>query len=205
MEAFESQARVAIHANKLDQRVTATIRARRGDSLLAAVRGPLGIEVARALVTPDSLFALDELQGRLYAGPAAVAERYVPGAAEPEALFGSLVGVLQPDPAVRWEVRTHEGQYVLDDPGPRRRTFVVDPALWRVVRYQERAEDGRVLDDRAFEAFDTLGGVVVARRVVLRRPVDGASVTIEHRQLALDPGRLRFPFAPGAAERRPLD
>lgn len=202
--SFESQARVAVRSAKLDQDVTATIRSRRSDTLLAMVRGPLGIEVGRALVTPDSLFALDQLQGRLYVGPAALADRYVPGAVRPEALFESVLGVVVPETDVRWRVRAHEGVYLLDDPGPRRRTYVVDPALWRVTRYQERGEQGELLDERVFEAFDTVDSVIVARRVSFRRPADAAAVTIEHRKLRLNPEGLRFPFSPGDARRRPL-
>lgn len=200
--SFESQARIAIRSEQMNQDVTATIRARRSDSLLAMVRGPFGIEVGRALVTPDSVFALDKVHGRLYLGPAALAERYVPGSAGPDALFGSLLGLTVPGPGAGWRVHAEAESYVLENGYE---TMSVDPALWRVTRYEGRDAEGRVVDQRTFDAFDTVDSVVVARRVRLSRPDVGASVTIEHRKLKLNPEVLRFSFAPGDADRRTLD
>jgi hypothetical protein len=56
-----------------------------------------------------------------------------------------------------------------------------------------------VLTRRLFSAFDVVDGVVVPRRVVLAAPLDTLAVTVEHRQLTLDPAGLEITF------RRPTD
>ena len=60
--------------------------------------------------------------------------------------------------------------------------------------YEELAPDGTVLSRRAFAAFDVIGGRVAPRQVILASPPDALEVTIEHRQLTLDPDVLAFPF-----------
>jgi hypothetical protein len=199
--SYRSEADVALVTPDGDRSAGASLRARLADSLYASLRGPLGITVGRGLATADSFFAHDVLDGRLYAGALAAAEGYVPGAGEPGALARTLLGLLVPDPAVAWEVHPEAATYVLTGPadagGSRR--YVVDPALWRVTALDEFAADGTPLTSRRFDAFDTVDGVVVPRRVVLASPPDGLSVTVEHRQLTLNPPDLVLPF------RRPTD
>jgi len=201
--AFRSEARVDFETPGGGQRVGASLRARVADSVYASLRGPLGIHVGRGLVTADSFFAHDQLNGRLYLGPLAAADAYVPGAGEPGALGHTLLGLLVPDPTVPWEVRADTAVYVLTEPavatGQIRRRFVVDPALWRVTALEEVGPGGAVLTRRLFSAFDVVDGVVVPRRVVLAAPLDTLAVTVEHRQLTLDPAGLEITF------RRPTD
>src|SRR5690606_32975141 len=61
LTAFRSEARVRIESPRLSQRVGASIRASLADSLTASLRGPLSLNVGRALVTADSFFAVDLL------------------------------------------------------------------------------------------------------------------------------------------------
>jgi hypothetical protein len=198
---YRSEARVELAGPRGSQGVGASLRVRVADSVFAALRGPLGINVGRGLATADSFFAHDLLNGRLYLGPLAVAEAYVPGAGAPGALGHTLLGLLVPDPAVDWEVHADSARYVLTGPasGTTTARYVVDPALWRVTALEEAAPDGVVLTRRRFEAFDVVDGVVVPRRVVLAAPPDSLTVTVEHRQLTLNPEGLDFPF------RRPDD
>ena len=199
--AYRSEARVEIETPDGGQGVGATLRARLADSVSVSLRGPLGINVGRGLVTADSFFAFDGLNGRFYLGPLGVADAYVPGAGAPGALAHTLLGFLQPDPAVPWEVHPDASHYVLTGPetdGAARR-YVVDPAVWRVTELEERAADGALLTSRRFSAFDVVEGTVVPRRVELARPAEGLSVTVEHRQLTLNPPDLTLPF------RRPSD
>src|SRR5690606_28419005 len=147
--------------------------------------------------------------GRFYLGPLAVADAYVPGAGAPGALGHTLLGLLVPDPDVAWEVRADAATYVLTEPeaGPDglRRRFVVDPGLWRVTALEAFAPDGTAVTRRLFSAFDVVEGVVVPRRVVLAAPLDGLTVTFEHRQLTLDPADLGIRFRrPSDAEVIPL-
>ena len=201
--AFRSEARVAFETPDGNQNVGASLRVRVADSVYATLRGPLGINVGRGLVTADSFFAVDQLNDRFYLGPLAAADAYVPGAGAPGALGHTLLGLLVPDPTVAWEVRADSADYVLTEPlaavGAIRRRYVVDPSVWRVTALEELAPDGLVLTRRRFEAFDVVDGVVVPRRVVLAAPPDDLAVTVVHRQLTLDPAELDLSF------RRPKD
>jgi hypothetical protein len=165
------------------------------DSLTLVVRGPLGIEGARALVTTTEFVAADRINRRLYVGPVDAAERYVPGAGSPAALARAVLGLLAPDPAEAWTVTPTDSTYLLRAPlavgGTREMT--VDPALWRVVRVRDFDADGALVGEQEAGAFDTVDGVVLPRRVRLRTGADEA--VFEHRSLGVNPADLRLRFA----------
>lgn len=196
VQAFASESRVAFEAPEGGQSIGASLRARLADSVYATLRGPLGINVGRGLVTADSFFAYDQLGSRFYLGPLAIADAYVPGAGTPGALGHTLLGLLVPDTAVPWEVHADSSAYVLTEPGPDglRRRYFVDPALWRVTALEEYGPDNDLLTRRTFTAFDIVDGVALPRRIMLEAPRDGLTVTIEHRRLALDPDALSLSF-----------
>lgn len=201
--AFSSQARVAIRSPERDADLSATIRQRAADTLWASARGPFGIEVARALATLEAVEVWDKLNGRLYVGSVAAAAAFLPSAVGTRELFDVLLGRLRPEAAEGWSVRSDSSTYVLTAADGSQR-FTVDPAVWRTVRY-ERFAAGSLVDERTFSAFDLVDGRVLPRRVALRSPREGGSLTVEHRTLTLNPARLDFPFSPGDAERIPLD
>lgn len=199
--AYRSEARVEVETPNGDQGISASLRVRVADSVFAALRGPLGLNVGRGLVTADSFLAHDLLNGRFYLGPLTAADAYVPGAGEPGALGRTLLGFLVPDGSVAWEVQADSVSYVLTEPeaGGVRRRYVVDPALWRVTALDEVDADGTVLTRCLFSAFDVVDGIIISRRVVLTAPPEGLAVTVEHRQLTLNPTALDLSF------RRPSD
>ncbi len=165
------------------------------DSLTLVVRGPLGIEGARALVTTDEFVAADRINRRLYVGPVASAERYVPGAGSPAALARAVLGLLAPDSAEAWTVTPTDSTYILRAPlaAGGTREMTVDPALWRVVRVRDFDGAGTLVGEQEAGAFDTVDGVVLPRRVRLRAGADEA--VFEHRSLGVNPADLRLRFA----------
>jgi hypothetical protein len=195
VQSFSSEARVHVSSPALSQSLGASLRANLTDSVFAALRGPLSISVGRGLATADSFLAYDQLNRRLYLGPLAAADRYVPGAGAPGALAHTLLGLLVPEAEVSWQVVPASATYVLTEPGTNgRRRYTVDPALWRVTALEELAADGSVLQRRTFDAFDVVDGFVMPRRITLTSPPDGSEVVIEHERLTLDPADLTFPF-----------
>ncbi len=192
VRSYRSEARIEAASGERDLRVSAGLRARLADTLFAVVRGPFGIEGGRALVTPDSFFAHDKLNGRLYVGGVGAAEQYVPGAGTPGALARALLGLDVPEVGPGWTVRPDSGRYVLSGPGE---AWTIDPRTWRALRVEARAADGRPLSRRD-SGFVRVGGVVVPRHVVLASPSDGARLTVEHRDVTLNPPELAFPFDP---------
>ena len=201
--AFSSQAKLEIRSPERNADVSATIRQRAADTLWASVRGPLGIEVARARATPDSFAVHDKLNGRLYLGSVAAASEFLPTPVSAAELFASLLGTLRPEPGAVWSVRSQDVTYVLTDAATER-VFTVDPASWRTVRYQA-FDAGVLVDERTFSAFDTVDDRILPRRVELRNPRDGVRLRIEHQKLTLNPAELAFPFSPGDATVRRLD
>jgi hypothetical protein len=202
VESFRSEARIELRMPEENVRGTSTIY-ERGDSLLMVVRGPLGVEVARALATPDSFFLHDRVQNVLFFGPAAAAERYFPGAGSPEELMAGVLGLVEPGPETPWRVRADDRYYYLDSPD-RTETYTVDPAIWRVIRYELRSAAEQRLELREYSAFDVIEGVALARRVVLDSPATGAGMTLEHVRLTVNPDNPPIRFSPTGATRRPL-
>ncbi len=207
IRSFSSQAEVAIRSPEEDADAAATLRQRGADTLWASLRGPFNIEGARALATADSFFLWDKLQGRLFIGPTAAAERLVPGPVGLDEIRRTLTGTLLPGPAVPWTLTADSSgeapRYRLVSPGGDV-TAEVDPATWRLARYA-RTEAGRLVDERRFSAFDVIEGRVLPRRIELANPAEDVRVTIEHRRLTLNPARLDFPFDPGDTPREPIE
>lgn len=201
--AFSSQARLAIRSPERNADLSATIRQRAADTLWASVRGPLGIEVARARATPDSFAVHDKLGGRLYVGSVEAAAGYLPTPTDTRALFRNLLGILHPEPDADWALRAGERYYYLTDAATER-VFTVDPASWRTVRYQG-FEEGALVDERSFSAFDVIDGRILPRRIELRNPRAGTRLTVEQQRLTLNPDALAFPFTPGNADVHRLD
>ena len=192
VRSVRSDGDVEIASPRLDQKASFSLRSRLADSTTAVLRGPFGIVAARALLTPSRFVALDQLNKRLYEGPVSASERYVPGASERGAR--ALYGLIAPESDIAWTLTSGNALYQLVGRTAEgaTRTYVVDPALWRVRSLREVARDGELVGTQTFEAFDTVDGVVLPRRVVL---VAGENrVVLEHRALAPNPADLRLRF-----------
>ncbi|OZC02601.1 DUF4292 domain-containing protein [Rubricoccus marinus] len=194
---YAADGRIEITTRTLDQKATYSIRARLADSTTVTVRGPLGIEGGRGLITPQSFVAYDKINGKLFVGDIEVADRYVPGAGSSEVLAQSLAGLLAPEAGMDWTVTPDSGRYILVHrrPDRTRRVLVVDPSLWRVVQAQELDASNTVVADQRFSAFDTVDGVVMPRRVVLTAPGEGVRIQLEHNRLLVNPSDFRLRFA----------
>lgn len=186
VRTVQSDGKAEITSPRLDQKVSFSLRATLGDSVTAILRGPFGIEGGRAVATPDSFLAADRLNRKLIVGPASAAERYLPGAGSAERVARAATGLLVPGAGVDWQRGTVEGRYTLLGTleGGARREYTVDPALWRVVRVREFDAGGALVGEQTAEAFDTVDGFVIPRRVTLR--AGETVVVIEHRSVELN-------------------
>ncbi len=193
---YSADGRIEIRTPTIDQKATYSIRSRLADSTTMTVRGPLGIEGGRGLVTPRDFVAYDKLNGRLYVGDVGVAERYIPGTGSSRLLAQAMAGLLAPEANADWTVTPDSGRYLLVHrrTDRTRRVLVVDPSLWRVVQAQEIDASNVVVADQRFSAFDTIGGVVMPRRVVLVAPSEGVRLTLEHNRLLVNPSDFRLRF-----------
>lgn len=203
LRAFEARASLTLRSPEQNGTFGAELRSRRADSLYLTLSPGLGIEAARVLVTPDSFFLHDRIRNRLTYGALADAAGLLPAPLAGGDFFASLLGLVVPEPGVDWTVTPDTAHYVLTD-REGRRTYVVDPARWRVVRYEERAPDGTLVETRTYSDFAQHGAVYLPRRAVFERPADDVLAAIYYRSLEVNPARLAFPARVGATAERVL-
>jgi hypothetical protein len=207
VESFSSSGRVTLQSPQQNLDGTMLLRQRGADTLWASVRGPLNLEVARVLMTPEEFQIHDRLRNQLIVGPVEAAQQLFPGVTGPEDVFRTLTGTLLPDPNIRWAVTPGavDGapSYWLTAPDSRLR-IAVDGRHWRVRRFERLGAGGRVVDSRQFSEFEPTEGLILPRRIVLHNPVEQTRVTFEHRRIELNPDVLSFPFNPEDATRIPF-
>ncbi|MFO8232091.1 MAG: DUF4292 domain-containing protein [Longimonas sp.] len=193
LTAFEGEVRMDLNSPMQSGRFRATLRQRRSDTLWMNVRGPLGIDAARMMVTPDSFYVHNRIDEELAVGPVESAQQVLPVPVSSETLFQNLMGLLVLPTEGDWSLRHDDELYHLED-AEGRYTYSVDPSIWRVVRFVERDEQGTVVDERVFTDHTRVDGVLIPSRVVLRRPGDGIRALMTYRSITLTPESLSFPF-----------
>ncbi|MEO0559527.1 MAG: DUF4292 domain-containing protein [Bacteroidota bacterium] len=194
VQTVKSDGRLSISSPTVNQDAGFSLRSELADSTTAVLRGPFGIVAGRALLTPEAFIGLDQLNKRLFEGPVSAAERFVPGAGAPGRGARALFGLIAPETDIEWSVTAGNEVYQLTGgmPGGLGRTYVIDPSVWRVVSVKDVNRAGMVLSSQTYEAFDTVGGVVLPRRVVLRTGEN--TVELEHRTLEPNPSELQIRF-----------
>lgn len=193
LHSFRGKASLAVRTPEQSGSFSADLHDRIGDSLYVSISPGLGIEAARALVTPDSFFFYDRIKNRLIYGSLDEAEGFLPQPFATEDLFQNLLGLVAPPIDVSFHVEADEAYYYLTDTSGTL-TYAIDPAFWRVVRRTEYHEDGTLLEERIFSDFDTIDGIILPRRVRFSRPVEETRASIYYRSLTLNPNDLSFEF-----------
>ncbi len=189
--AYTAKASLSIRTPEQSGSVTAKMMHRRSDSLFMTVSPGLGIEAARMLVTPDSFFVHDRINKQLNYGALEFASAFIPVSLTGDDVFRNLLGLILPETDVAWTLDTDSSYYHLRDPSGRRR-YIIDPSVWRVVRYEERTAQGDLLEARTFTEYDRFDEVYLPRRIILQRPLDDTSLSIYYRELTLNPPTLSF-------------
>jgi hypothetical protein len=182
IQTFESRARMRFEGPEGKGAASVRFRQRRDDSLYASVRVTLGIEAARALLTPDSVFVHDIFRGKLLFGAVSDVDALVPTPTTFGELFPNLSGTLYPEPGVRWSVEADTMHYIMTDTAGLRRVRV-DPRTWRVVELTLLSPEGEIEEKRTFSEFDEFDGYILPRRLDFIRPLDGTRMSIYHRTL----------------------
>lgn len=193
LHSFRATSSAAIASPEGSSRFTAVIDHRRSDSVRIDVKVQFGIEAARILFTPDSFFVYDRVKKTVYYGDTQSADRLLPMPWQSPDLFLDILGLPAVEIDDSWSVEADSVRYYLTSMNGRHRLFV-DPALWRIVRSEERDAGGTLVEERTFLDFDRFSGVALPRRIVIRRPTDKISATISHRSITLNPERLDLRF-----------
>lgn len=202
--SYTAQARLVVDAPQRSGQFSTVVRQRRNDSLYMSLSPGFGVEAARMLVTADSFFVYDRINQRLAFGSVAAAQRRMPLPITSAEVFENMLGILAPDPGVPWQVEADDEYYYLTGPEGQR-TYTIDPARWRVIRYEERTPDGTLNEVREFSDFNTVRGVALPRRLTLRRPQDEAFASIYYEEITLNPETLSFDLRVGdSVQRVPL-
>jgi hypothetical protein len=203
LKAFSAQATVQLRSPTGIDNLSAIITARRDDSILIRFNAGWGIEAARLLITADSVFLHDRIHRRLYAGTRRDLMPYrLPIITTTQDPFLGLLGALYP-PAGFWQVRIDSTYYLLQDTTGYQR-YKIDPARWRVVRYERYDAAGHLVEVYHFEAFDRFGQVFLPRRLLIAQPLQGLEARLYYRELTLNPLSLQFTWNPAGAGRLPL-
>ncbi|HET6567424.1 MAG TPA: DUF4292 domain-containing protein [Rhodothermales bacterium] len=191
LDAFRARASFSVRTPERAGSFSAEVRARAHDSLYLSISPGFGIEAARALVTPDSLYLYDRIHNELLYGSVQDAQGALGIPVDDPDLFRSFLGIIFPDPNVAWTVRANDSLYTLTDPTGVQR-YTIDPRLWRVTTYQQVSPEGAIVEERAFSDFDVFDGVYLPRRISFRMPVDHSSASLYYRDLELNPASLSF-------------
>lgn len=189
--SYRAKASLAIRTPDESGQFTADMRRNVGDSLYVGISPGLGIEAARALVTPDSFYFYDRLKNRLVFGSRDEASTFLPQPFASEDLFENLLGLIRPAADVSWQIHTDSSYYYLVAPSGLL-TYTIDPAFWRVTRFTERLDDGTLVEQRSFSEFDTFDGIVLPRKVEFRRPEEESRASIYYRSLSINPKSMSF-------------
>jgi hypothetical protein len=201
--AVKARASLALHTPEQSGSATARMEHRRSDSLYMSLTGMLGIEGARVLVTPDSFFVYDRLKKQLNYGSLSFASAFLPAPLTGDDVFRNLLGLIYPDPRESWRLETDSAYYHLYD-ATGQFHYIVDPTVWRVIRYEERSPEGDLVESRTFTEYDVFDNVYLPRRIILQRPVDDTSISIYYRNLSLNPPQLSFALRVGDSVERVL-
>jgi hypothetical protein len=203
LTSFDGKANLSLRTPDFKGNVTAHITHRRLDSLYLTLTASLGIEAARMLVTPDSFFVYDRINKKLNYGSMAYAEAVVPAAFTGDDAFLTLLGLLLPDPDTSWRLDADTSYYHLRDETGRFH-YIIDPTIWRVVRFEERTPGGDLVESRTFAEHDVFDGVFIPRRIILQRPLDDTNISMYYRVLTLNPPTLAMMLEVGDAVERVL-
>ncbi|GAB5521831.1 MAG: DUF4292 domain-containing protein [Rhodothermales bacterium] len=198
LQAYTAKASMSIKSPEQSGSFSATLNHRRADSLDLSISPGFGLVVARSLVTPDSFFVHDRFNKKFYLGPLDARTNVLPAPLRSGDVFPQMLGRLQPASA-DYSVSVEDDLYVLRDAGELMYTYWIDPAFWRVVRFEHRLRNGMLLEQHVYTDFARFDGQVVPSRIEIELPEEETSIRVSYRSLDINPSSLDFSF------KRPTD
>jgi hypothetical protein len=201
--AYRARARISVRTRERTRTFNAQVRHRRADSLFMRV-SLFGVEGGRLLLTRDSVFFYDTRRAVLRVGPLRAVQALFPAPVSSPRFFQNMLGLIAPGTTRTWSVTADSSLYYMA--GPRRRArYTVDPAQWRVVRFEQRSRAGSVRQKRLFSNFRTVQGLVLPGRVLFERPAADLRALVQYQDLTLNPTNLSFGLnVPPDVPRRPF-
>ncbi len=192
LHSFTAKASISVRSPGESLSFSSDMSHRRSDSLYMTIKPALGIEAARALVTPDSFFVYDRIKKKLYYGDIDKAGEYLPGPMSDDDVFGSLLGL--PDLNDRdWQVSADSAHYFLTDTVNFER-YTIDPRIWRVTRFDKTNSANEVIEYMTYSDFDRLDGFILPRKMVYEHFEGEKAASIYYRSMDLNPSSLSMNF-----------
>lgn len=192
VDAYLAESSLSIKTPARSGSFNASISHRKNDSLMITI-SMLGIQGVKTLITPDSFYVHDRINKELTIGGIEKLQRILPLPVTSESLYASMLGLLEPESRSTLELSADSRYYTLSV-AEQNKKFMIDPAYWRIVRYEERSDDGSLIEERTFSEFDDIEGVYLPRRLTFRRPVDDMSASIYYRDININPRSISFDF-----------
>lgn len=203
VDAYRARARITVRTPGQDRTVNAVVHHRRADSLFMRF-SLFGVEGGRLLLTRDSVFFYDTRRAVLRVGPAQDVQSIFPAPVSSPDFFRNMLGLIAPAPGPNGSVAADSTLYYVSDPTSRTR-YTVDPTRWRVVRYERRSTDGRVVQKRLFSNFRRVQGLLLPSRVIFERPSANLRAMVRYQDMTLNPTDLSFALdVPSQVPRRPF-
>lgn len=189
--ALRARAALSLTSPEQSGRFSSEIRQRGDDSLYLSISPGLGIDAVNVLITADSAFVYDRISNQVRFGSIDEADALLPIPIGGGALSRNLTGQVIPGLDEDWRIRADSAYYYLTSDASSE-LYVIDPALWRVVRYERRSESGELLEERLYESHAAVNGYVLPRRIVFRRPVEETTVVLTYREIDVHPTSMSF-------------
>ena len=205
IHSYVAQARVSVQTPSEDRSFNAVVRHRRADSLFMRV-SLFGIEGGRILLTPDSVFFYDKRNTELRVGPLEDVQRLFPAPVSSADFFENMLGLLAPSGTGNWSLQADSSLYYVSRSNDREH-YTVDPTRWRVVRYEERAANGTIVQKRIFSNFRSVDGLLLPEQLIFEQPAAGLRAVVKYKEMTLNPpaSALSFPLnVPSQVPRTPF-
>ncbi len=193
LRAYSAESNAAIASALGSGHFTARTRHRRNDTMRVDITVQLGIEASRILFTPDSFYVYDRIKNTVYLGDISNATRLLPTPWISPELFLDVLGFPDTDIGPEWSVTADSTRYYLTNAIGTISLFV-DPTRWRIERVEIRTDDNQLLEQKSYLDFRSFDGLDLPSRIVIRRPIDKISATIQHRTIDLNPESIDLTF-----------
>lgn len=191
LDNVQLEAKVAVASPELEGQITALVNIKRGDSVYASIKFPLGIEGARVLITKDSAFTYDRLQNTVFRASRDHMKEVLPGAFLELDMLETLLGFVSPAPEIPWRKENDDTRYYLYSPGDNVR-YTIDPVKWRVEQVQYRNPNGVVVEQRWYQDFKVVSGIEIPQRVILVQSEESTRLLINLVNLKKNPSPFDF-------------
>jgi hypothetical protein len=152
------------------------------------------IEVARILITRDSIFVQDKINKKLIACDFSIAESYTGLQADFDMLQDILLGNYHQIPEeVKLSAESKNPLIFTGTAGGASFAYSIDPVINKVVKIQANNTDKKQASEIAYGEFESFGGTEMPQTTSISvTSPEVLSFSLEHRKVEINPSRISF-------------